>query len=148
MRDTACLFRERAEGFAKKVGGCGERARVTLSLEAVAAGAREFQPAPIAQDLELLADFRPDVAVGRVKGREPRLEGVNLVQGEFGPADQLDGLHHLDQPAARRAAGLAQEKGNELHRNVAGKRSPMGGLRKRARGRRRRSAPPESAAGV
>lgn len=65
----------------------------------------------VAEDLELLADFRADVAVVGVEAREVRLEGVDLVERELGTADPLDAAHHLDQPAAGGEPLLPQEQG-------------------------------------
>lgn len=45
-------------------------------MEAVAAGAEEVEEVVVAEDLELLADFVADVAIGRVKARKETLKVI------------------------------------------------------------------------
>lgn len=75
----------------------------------------ELQPAPVAEHLKLLPDLGADVVVVGIEGRQRRLVGIDVVQGELGPAHGLDRLHHGQQPAARVQAGVLQD-GGDAHR--------------------------------
>lgn len=79
--------------------------------EAIAPAAQEGEVSGVAQHLELLPDLGADVVVAGIERLEPRLVGVDVVQGELGAADGLDGTHDVHQPAARGRALVAQEEG-------------------------------------
>ncbi len=68
--------------------------------QAVVAGSEKSQKAQVSKDLQLLANFVADMAVGRMKPRQTRFEGVHLRQGELWPAERTNGVQHIECPAA------------------------------------------------
>jgi hypothetical protein len=68
--------------------------------ETVGAGAEKFEEAEVAEDLELLADFGLDVAVGGMELGEFVGVRVNVGQGEFEFAQGLHDLQDVEGPAS------------------------------------------------
>ncbi len=46
--------------------------------QAIVSAAQKLKEAQVSKNLKLLADFVPDVAIGRMKPSKPPFEGINL----------------------------------------------------------------------
>jgi hypothetical protein len=71
-----------------------------VSTEAVIATAEEFNEAEVAEDLELLADFGADVAIGRMEFGKGVNVSIDIGKGEFGLFQGLNDLENIQRPAA------------------------------------------------
>ena len=71
------------------------------SAEAVAAGAEEVEEVVVAEDLELLADFVADVAIGGVQIAELFGKRIYLWQREFFLSQRAQDIQDIKRPPAR-----------------------------------------------
>src|SRR5437867_2231025 len=69
----------------------------------------EPNDATVPQDLELLADLRPNVAVLLVQVSKPCFERIHVVEGELGPEDLPDACEHVRHPSARPSGRVLEE---------------------------------------
>jgi hypothetical protein len=69
------------------------------SAELVRAGAEEFEKAKVAEDLELLADFGADMAIGGMQFGKLWFERISVHEREFLLFERMDSVENVERPA-------------------------------------------------
>ena len=82
--------------------------RPRVSWQVVVAGGEEMEEAEVAQNLELLADFVADVAVGGMKRGEVGFESVGVGESESLFVKRAEEVEDVERPAAHFGAQVRE----------------------------------------
>src|SRR4051794_18429400 len=86
--------------------------RTASGPQTVAPARDEIQKPAVAEILQLLADFRPDVLVAGIEFAEIPVERIDLIQRELALAERLHAFHDVEQPSPSLRRLAAEKEGS------------------------------------